>query len=232
MIFSDLEPFPEYAVQKFLNWYTRLLRCPDCGGADLKVTDSRENVDSVRRRRECNECGRRFTTYERLEQFTCPRCESTESRIVVIEQLKSGVRRRRECLNCGNRFGTSERPDTAKLLVVKRNGQREEFDRTKIFEGLRLACLNRPVSAEQMESLVDTVSSRLIESGLTEVPARRIGDLAIEELRKLDEVAYVRFASVYRRFEDVDSLEQVIGEIKKYRETRALEDVQPRLIPD
>ena len=208
------------------------MRCPDCGGDDLKVTDSRENVDSVRRRRECNECGRRFTTYERLEQFTCPRCASAESRVVVIEQLKSGVRRRRECLKCGNRFSTSERPDMAKMLVVKRNGQREEFDRTKIFEGIRLACLNRPVSAEQMEALVDAVSSKLMESGLSEVPARRIGDLAIGELRQLDEVAYVRFASVYRRFEDVDSLEQVIGEIKKYRETRALEDVQPRLIPD
>ena len=120
----------------------------------------------------------------------------------------------------------------AKLLVVKRNGQREEFDRKKIFEGIRLACLNRPVSAEDMDTLVDTVSHVLTESGLSEVPARRIGDLAIEEVRKLDEVAYVRFASVYRRFEDVDRLEQAIGEVKKYRETQALEDVQPRLIPD
>ena len=208
------------------------MRCPDCGGDDLKVTDSRENIEGIRRRRECNGCGRRFTTYERLEQFVCPRCDSAESRVVAMEHIKGGVRRRRECLNCGNRFRTSERPDMAKLLVVKRNGQREEFDRTKIFEGIRLACLNRPVSAEDMDTLVDTVSRGLTESGLSEVPARRIGDLAIEEIRKLDEVAYVRFASVYRRFEDVDRLEQAIGEIKKYRETQALEDVQPRLIPD
>ncbi len=208
------------------------MRCPQCGGADLKVTDSRENVESVRRRRECNECGRRFTTYERIEVFMCPRCEKTESRIVSTEQLKGGVRRMRECLGCGNRYSTSERPDMAKLLVVKRNGQREEFNRTKIFEGVRLACLNRPVSAEQIESLVNTVTNKLMESGLSEVPAARIGDLAIEELRGLDEVAYVRFASVYRRFEDVDSLEEIIGEIKEYRQKRALEDIQPRLIPD
>ncbi|MCY4108994.1 MAG: transcriptional regulator NrdR [Chloroflexi bacterium] len=208
------------------------MRCPDCGGGDLKVTDSRENVESVRRRRECNDCGRRFTTYERLEQFTCARCETIESRIVAIEQLKSGVRRVRECLGCGNRFSTSERPDMDKLLVIKRNGQREEFNRTKIFEGVRLACLNRPVSARQMEAVVDAISSSLLESGLSEVPARRIGDMAMEELRKLDDVAYVRFASVYRRFEDVDSMARMIGELKKYRETRALEDVQPRLIPD
>ena len=208
------------------------MRCPQCGGADLKVTDSRENVESVRRRRECNECGRRFTTYERIEVFMCPRCEKTESRIVSTEQLKGGVRRMRECLGCGNRYSTSERPDMAKLLVVKRNGQREEFNRTKIFEGVRLACLNRPVSAEQIESLVNTVTNKLMESGLSEVPAARIGDLAIEELRGLDEVAYVRFASVYRRFEDVDSLEEIIGEIKEYRQKRALGDIQPRLIPD
>lgn len=208
------------------------MRCPQCGGADLKVTDSRENVESVRRRRECNECGRRFTTYERIEVFMCPRCEKTESRIVSTEQLKGGVRRMRECLGCGNRYSTSERPDMAKLLVVKRNGQREEFNRTKIFEGVRLACLNRPVSAEQIESLVNTVTNKLMESGLSEVPAARIGDLAIEELRGLDEVAYVRFASVYRRFEDVDSLEEIIGEIREYRQKRALEDIQPRLIPD
>ena len=163
------------------------MRCPDCGGDDLKVTDSRENVESVRRRRECNDCGRRFTTYERLEQFTCPRCESVESRVVAIEQLKSGVRRVRECLNCGNRFSTSERPDMDKLLVVKRNGQREEFNRTKIFEGIRLACLNRPVSARQMEAVVDTISSSLLESGLSEIAARRIGDMAMEELRRLDD---------------------------------------------
>lgn len=208
------------------------MRCPQCGGADLKVTDSRENVESVRRRRECNECGRRFTTYERIETFMCPRCQKAESRIVSTEQLKGGVRRMRECLACGNRYGTSERPDMAKLLVVKRNGQREEFNRTKIFEGVRLACLNRPVSAEQIESLVNTVTNKLMESGLSEVPAARIGDLAIDELRGLDEVAYVRFASVYRRFEDVDSLEEIIGEIKEYRQKRALEDIQPRLIPD
>lgn len=208
------------------------LRCPQCQSSNLRVTDSRDNVESIRRRRECGECGHRFTTYERVDLFACPRCESVDARILATEQLKGGLRRRRECAECGFRYTTSERAELAKLLVIKRDGKREEFNRAKIFEGVRLACLNRPVPAERIEGLVDGVTNELVESGLSEVPARRIGDLVMEQLKVLDEVAYVRFASVYRRFEDVDSMEQIIGEVKRFREHQAMQEVQPRLIPD
>ena len=212
--------------------WLKALQCPQCGGTKLRVTDSRDNSGSIRRRRECTECGARFTTYERMEQFACPRCESLESRVTAVETLKGGLRRRRECVGCGYRFATAERTDMSRLLVIKRDGRREEFNRSKIFEGVRLACLNRPIPVERIEGLVEHVTSELLNLGLTEVRARRIGDMVIEQLKDLDEVAYVRFASVYRRFEDVASLEEIIGEIKEYRERAALEDVQPRLIPE
>ena len=120
----------------------------------------------------------------------------------------------------------------ARFLVRKRDNRREEFNRSKIFEGVRLACLNRPVAVEAIEELVDSVSSEVLSAGLSEIAARRIGDMVMERLRDIDAVAYVRFASVYRRFEDVDSLAEVIGEIKEHTRRRELEDVQPRLIPD
>jgi transcriptional repressor NrdR len=208
------------------------MHCPRCGKSDLKVVDSRDNANGVRRRRQCLSCEYRFTTYERLEQFRCPQCESTESRVLSAELAENGVRRRRECLECNHRCTTVERSDMAAFLVRKRDNRREEFNRSKIFEGVRLACLNRPVAVEDIEELVDSVSSEVLNAGLSEISARRIGDMVMERLRDMDAVAYVRFASVYRRFEDVDSLAEVIGEIKEHTRRRELENIQPRLIPD
>ena len=208
------------------------MRCPQCGDSNLKVIDSRDNASGVRRRRHCLSCEHRFTTYERLEQFICPRCGATESRILAAKLTDGGVRRRRECTQCNHRSATVERLDMAAFLVSKRDGRREEFNRSKIFEGVRLACLNRQVSIEEIEELVDSVAAEVLNAGLTEISARRIGDMVMDRLRDVDAVAYVRFASVYRRFEDVDSLSEVIGEIKAPNRRRELENVQPRLIPD
>ncbi len=208
------------------------MHCPQCGNSNLRVIDSRDNATGVRRRRHCLNCEHRFTTYERLEQFNCPQCGSSESRILTAELTAGGVRRRRECTRCNHRCATVERADMATFLVSKRDGRREEFNRSKIFEGVRLACLNREVSVAEIEELVESVASAVMNAGLAEISARRIGEMVMERLRDVDAVAYVRFASVYRRFEDVDSLSEVIGEIKAHNRRRELENVQPRLIPD
>ncbi len=208
------------------------MRCPQCEDSNLKVIDSRDNASGVRRRRHCLSCEHRFTTYERLEQFICPQCGATESRILAAKLTDGGVRRRRECTQCNHRCATVERSDMATFLVSKRDGRREEFNRSKIFEGARLACMNRQVSIEEIEELVDSVTAEVLNAGLTEISARRIGNMVMARLRDVDAVAYVRFASVYRRFEDVDSLSEVIGEIKAHNRRRELENVQPRLIPD
>ena len=206
--------------------------CSQCGKSNLKVVDSRDNANGIRRRRHCLSCQYRFTTYERVEQFGCLKCGASESRVLMIELTEGGVRRQRECTECNNRCTTVERSDMAAFLVGKRDGRREEFNRSKIFEGVRLACLNREISMEEIEELVDSVSSNVLNTGLTDISARHIGDMVMDQLRDLDAVAYVRFASVYRRFEDVDSLSEAIGEIKAHNQRRELEDVQPRLIPD
>jgi transcriptional repressor NrdR len=135
----------------------------------------------------------------------CPFCAHLEDRVVDSREAQDGqaTRRRRECLACGRRFTTYERLDEVLPAVVKKDGRREAFDREKIVRGLKQACQKRPISAEQLEGLVAAVERQLQESGEKEVPSRVIGERVMARLRELDPVAYVRFASVYRAFEDV-----------------------------
>jgi len=146
------------------------MRCPYCGCATSKVLDSRaaDEGASVRRRRACTECGRRFTTYERWEE--------------------------------------------APLLVIKKDGRREPFQRRKLLAGLVTACEKRPVPLATLEQLVADIERALRQSGETEVTSRKVGELVMERLRDVDEVAYVRFASVYREFHDIAAL---LGEVEK-----------------
>ncbi|HET8541581.1 MAG TPA: transcriptional regulator NrdR [Anaeromyxobacter sp.] len=135
----------------------------------------------------------------------CPYCGHLEDRVVDSREAQEGqaTRRRRECLGCGRRFTTYERIDDVLPQVVKKDGRREAFDRRKIAEGVATACQKRPVSAEQIEALVAAIERQLQELGEREIRTTAIGEAVMQRLRSLDEVAYVRFASVYRAFRDV-----------------------------
>jgi transcriptional repressor NrdR len=145
----------------------------------------------------------------------CPWCGKLEDKVVDSREAQEGqvTRRRRECLACGRRFTTYERIDEILPLVVKKDGRREPFDRKKIVEGLRRSCQKRPVSEEQIEELVSGVERELQESGEREVPTHVVGESVMRRLKGLDPVAYVRFASVYRAFQDVGEFMAEVAEL-------------------
>jgi len=154
------------------------MRCPSCGYKENKVVDSRltKEADVIRRRRECFECGRRFTTYERIE-----------------ENLP---------------------------FVVKKDGRREPFDREKILAGIKKACEKRPISLTTMEEVLNRIEKSLLEIGDKEVPTKIVGEKIMKELHNLDEVAYVRFASVYRQFKDIN---EFMSELKELLDEKKIE---------
>lgn len=151
----------------------------------------------------------------------CPFCGHTESRVVDTREVGDGIRRRRECQSCGQRFTTYEQVARVNLLVIKRDGRREPFDRQKLYEGIRRACAKRPVSAERIEQVVSEIETNLYNLGQAEVPSRTIGEMVMERLREIDDVAYVRFASVYRSFADIQTLKREVDQIveQQKRET-------------
>jgi transcriptional repressor NrdR len=149
----------------------------------------------------------------------CPFCSHLEDKVVDSRESKEGevIRRRRECLSCGKRFTSYERIDQIPHLVVKKDGRRERFDREKVMAGLLKACEKRPVSMRSLDAVVDRVESMMHESPEREVAADQIGEFLMEQLRELDKVAFVRFASVYRDFKDVD---QFMATLKGLLESR------------
>ncbi|HMM53157.1 MAG TPA: transcriptional regulator NrdR [Burkholderiaceae bacterium] len=154
----------------------------------------------------------------------CPFCDHPDTQVIETRESDDGAstRRRRRCLNCDKRFTTYERVELALPAVVKKNGVRTEFDRRKMRASMALALRKRPVSAEAVDAAIHRIEDKLLTLGLREVPSERIGELVMRELKKLDKVAYVRFASVYRSFEDVDEFADVILEVqaRKRRTTR------------
>lgn len=144
----------------------------------------------------------------------CPKCSKDEDKVLDSRAAREGaaIRRRRECLSCGYRFTTYEEIDRDEVLVVKSDGSRQSFDRTKVDKAIRRACGKRPVSDEQIRTMIDHVVSQLDGD---EVKSETIAELVMEELHKVDEVAYIRFASVYRRFTDVAQFLSAITEIVK-----------------
>ncbi len=142
----------------------------------------------------------------------CPFCGYLEDRVVDSRVGKDGevIRRRRECLKCGGRYTTYERIEETLPLVIKKDGRREPFDRMKVLAGIQKACEKRPVSINDMEAIVDRIEKGLEESGEREVTSSVIGEAVMEELRRLDEVAYVRFASVYREFKDINEFMETL----------------------
>jgi transcriptional repressor NrdR len=153
----------------------------------------------------------------------CPFCSHLESKVIDSRMSAAGdvTRRRRECESCTKRFTTYERVEEIMPLIVKKDGRREAFDRQKILSGLRRACDKRAVSLEQLESILDAVERDLIDTGDKEVSAQRVGERVMQELRKLDEVAYVRFASVYRSFRDLDEFMAELESIARDRKIEA-----------
>jgi transcriptional repressor NrdR len=148
----------------------------------------------------------------------CPFCAQRKSRVIDTREIGDGIRRRRECQNCHRRFTTYERVAPINLFVIKSDGRREAFNHDKLLEGIRLACTKRPIPSQVIEDMVDQIAAKLYASGETEIPSRQIGKMVMERLKKLDEVAYVRFASVYRQFKDVDSLVSEIKELKQWQQ--------------
>ena len=142
----------------------------------------------------------------------CPQCGERETRVVDSRDLDDAatIRRRRECNACATRFTTYERIEAARLVVIKRDGTRQEFDRERLVTGLRKALTRRPVPDGAAEQAADAIEAQLRAAGSTEVPSSRIGALAMEKLRELDQIAYIRFASVYQSFEDLEDLKREV----------------------
>jgi transcriptional repressor NrdR len=136
----------------------------------------------------------------------CPFCQSLESKVVDSRDTESGIRRRRECLACRRRFTTYERIESVPLWVTKKDGRREEFSRQKLLAGLHIASKKRDIAPERLDALADDVENRLRGEHLSEVPSQAVGEMVMERLREIDEIAYVRFASVYRSFKDVSDM--------------------------
>lgn len=149
----------------------------------------------------------------------CPFCDDVEDKVVDSRMAKEGevIRRRRECLSCKRRYTTYERVEETMPVVVKKDGRREPFDRSKIVSGLKKACEKRPISTATIEAVADRIEKRIQELGETEIDSPLIGEEVMKELSQLDQVAYVRFASVYREFKDID---QFMDEIKALAQQR------------
>jgi len=145
----------------------------------------------------------------------CPFCQHPDSDVIDTRKLNGGetIRRRRKCASCGKRFTTYERVESVSLTVVKKNGERMPYDREKLMRGVRTACYRRPVSAQQLEAFANDVEAALMALDEQEVPSSTIGDLVMARLRELDEVAYIRFASVYRSFTDIGKLREAVEEL-------------------
>jgi transcriptional repressor NrdR len=145
------------------------MKCPFCGGLESMVTDSRDSGDAVHRRRRCKDCGRKFSTYERVE--------------------------------------------TTQLLIVKRDGRREPYDREKLYRGIRRACEKRPLPVGELENAVEEIEQALYQLGRPEVASQVIGEMVMEKLATMDSIAYIRFASVYRSFSDLEEMRQEMDEL-------------------
>lgn len=151
----------------------------------------------------------------------CPFCGNLEDKVVDSRESREGdaIRRRRECLSCSRRFTSYERVEEVPILIVKKDGRREAFDRHKLLRGLMAACQKRPVSLGRLEELAGDIQARLMEHPDREIPSRALGDMVMDGLKAVDSVAYVRFASVYREFKDlpdfVKALETLVGQVKR-----------------
>ena len=157
----------------------------------------------------------------------CPYCNHLDSRVTDSRTAENGIRRRRECARCGLRFTTYERVQSTALLIAKRDGRREEFNREKLTTGIIQACAKRPVPIRDIEKVVEDIEAELQQLGHAEIRSTILGEMVMERLRRLDRVAYVRFASVYRDFQDIESFEQVVKDLRENTEQLSLMEGAP-----
>jgi len=151
----------------------------------------------------------------------CPFCESQEDKVIDSRVSKEGnaIRRRRECLKCGKRFTSYERVEELAPMVIKKDGRRESFNADKIRSGLLIACKKRPIETDKIDEIVDNIEKKLIGLGEKEIPSSSIGEEIMAALKELDKVAYVRFASVYRQFKDINELMDEVKTLFEHRGT-------------
>jgi len=142
--------------------------------------------------------------------MNCPYCGHSDSKVIDSRDVNEGIRRRRQCLQCKSRFTTYERIQPASLFVIKKDERREEFDREKVLTGIRKACEKRPLPDGTVEKLTDEIEAELYQMGRTEIPSAVIGDMVLGRLKRLDHIAYIRFASVYREFDGITSLKEEV----------------------
>lgn len=153
--------------------------------------------------------------------MNCPFCQYPESRVIDTSRDSHGaIRRRRECLNCKQRFSTTEQPILNTPVLIKRDGTREEFSREKLLHGLRLACVKRPVPAASLEKLASDIESELQKKGRSEINSRVVGDLAVKGLKEIDHIAYIRYAIVYLRMDDLRTIRNEVDHLLSEEETR------------
>lgn len=147
----------------------------------------------------------------------CPFCSNSDTKVIDTRTMEdnAAIRRRRICEKCGERFTTYERIDTVPLAVIKTNNTRETFDRDKLLKGIIMSCNKRPVSMEQMENITKEIEMAIFNSMKKEISSKEIGEMVMDKLRAVDQVAYVRFASVYRQFKDIDSFMNELGKLLK-----------------
>ena len=144
----------------------------------------------------------------------CPFCSYADSKVTDSRTVENGIRRRRECQRCSLRFTTYERIQTTALVVSKHDNRREEFDREKLMAGVRKACAKRPIPSRTIEKMIEDIETELQRLGQVEVPTSILGTLVMERLRNLDRVAYIRYASVYRDFQDIESFERAVKDLR------------------
>ncbi|TMF05982.1 MAG: transcriptional repressor NrdR [Chloroflexi bacterium] len=164
--------------------------------------------------------------------MNCPFCTEAETKVTDSRPEKDGIRRRRECLACGRRFTTLERVELGGVVLLKKDGRREAFDRSKVIAGVRKACEKRPIPSGAVEALADEVEQAVSAMNRAEVPSSVVGELVMERLKALDHIAYIRFASVYRAFADVDELEQELEALKAGWRRPDIPPDQLALLPD
>jgi len=157
----------------------------------------------------------------------CPYCTFSDSKVTDSRVVENGIRRRRECQRCGLRFTTYERIQATALMVSKHDGRREEFNREKLIVGIRKACTKRPISSRTIEKMVEDVEAELQHLGQVDVPTSILGSMVMERLMKLDRVAYIRFASIYQDFQQIESFEQAVQDLREENTQIPLMDVPP-----
>jgi len=153
--------------------------------------------------------------------LNCPFCGYHDSKVIDSRDANDGVRRRRQCLQCDSRFTTYERLERSSLFVIKKDGRREEFKRDKLLRGIQIAFQKRPVPAGTPDTLTDDIETELYQLGKTEIPSGTIGDIVMSSLKKLDHIAYIRYASIYRDFEDITMLKEEVDSLAGHAVTSA-----------